>query len=366
MKNRSFLSRYATMAMVPLAFAALYWLFSRSQEMAEKAVELFSRPARDFLGTLSSVAPFSIAEVLCAAGILYVAIFIIRTVVQIFSGKFVEILKRAMILVLVCAYLGAGYLCLWGIDYRTRTFREREALGGGISAEELYNAAAFFVDRANSLADSVERDESGSFTGKADELLGCAAGIYGAVQARFPSLAGTPRVPKAMMFSAFMSATGFTGIYFPYTGESNVNVAQPAIFVPMTAAHELAHQLGVTDEDACNAIGVSACVTSDDAAYRYSGYLNGSIYLLNALYRADKDGYNELRARVTGSMTRDFEENNAYWNSVRSSKPAQIATETMEQVYDAYLKANGVESGFKSYGECVDIIVKLWSEGFYK
>ena len=366
MKNKGFLSRYVTMAMVPIAFAALYWLFSRSTEMAEKGVALFSRPARDFLGTLSSLIPISAAEILCAAGILYVAVFLVRTVVQIFRGKFVEILKRALILVLICAYLGAGYLCLWGIDYRTRSFREREALGGGISKEELYNAAEFFVDRANALADSVERDESGSFSGSAEEILRLAPDVYGAVQARFSSLSGALRAPKAMMFSDFMSATGFTGIFFPYTGESNVNVAQPAIFVPMTAAHELAHQLGVTDEDACNAIGVSACVTSGDDTYRYSGYLNGSIYLLNALYAADSEKYAELRGRVTGSMARDFAENSAYWDSVLSSKPAQIATDAMEQVYDAYLKANGVESGFKSYGECVDIIVKLYNEGFYK
>ena len=58
-----------------------------------------------------------------------------------------------------------------------------------------------------------------------------------------------------------MSALDFTGIYCPYTGESNVNVDSPACLLPSTAAHELAHQRSIALEQECNFLAILACTT---------------------------------------------------------------------------------------------------------
>ena len=42
--------------------------------------------------------------------------------------------------------------------------------------------------------------------------------------------------PKTMRFSRVMSAMGFTGFYFPFTGECNVNVDFPAWVVQASTA----------------------------------------------------------------------------------------------------------------------------------
>ena len=50
--------------------------------------------------------------------------------------------------------------------------------------------------------------------------------------------------PKAISCSTALSAMDFTGFYFPFTGEANLNVDCPASFLPSTIVHEMAHQRG--------------------------------------------------------------------------------------------------------------------------
>ena len=57
----------------------------------------------------------------------------------------------------------------------------------------------------------------------------------------------------------------------------------PAVFLPVTIAHEFAHQRGVAAEQEANFVGIAACVDSDKPEYVYSGYLFGYLHLANAL-----------------------------------------------------------------------------------
>jgi hypothetical protein len=148
---------------------------------------------------------------------------------------------------------------------------------------------------------------------------------------------------------------GFTGVYFPFTGESSINIDAPACLIPFTISHELAHQRGIYSEQEANFIGIAACLTSGNTVYAYSGYLSGSIYLLNALYKADKDLWTQLRSLITGNMLVDWLDNNEYWSKMESA-----VTSASETVYDTYLKANGQELGMRSYGACVDLLVTYY------
>lgn len=80
----------------------------------------------------------------------------------------------------------------------------------------------------------------------------------------------------------------FTGFYFPFTGEANLNVDCPASFLPSTIVHEMAHQRGIASEQECNFIAIAVSLASGDPVYRYSGLLMGYVHLGNALYRADR------------------------------------------------------------------------------
>lgn len=129
-----------------------------------------------------------------------------------------------------------------------------------------------------------------------------------------------PSVPcKPMFFSRLQSMMGFTGVYFPFTGEANVNVDAPACLVPATIAHEMSHQRMVFSELEANFVGIAAAVSCGDPVFQYSGWLMGLIQLCNALYAVSPDlWYQIAAASFTPELSTDWEDNNAYWRALES------------------------------------------------
>ena len=158
---------------------------------------------------------------------------------------------------------------------------------------------------------------------------------------------------KAMRFSRIMSALDFTGVYCAYTGESNVNVDSPACILPSTVAHELGHQRGFVSEQECNFLSILASTSSGLPAYEYSGWLQGYIYLGNALYPVDPDSYWAIREALPENVQQDLKENNEYWAQFRNS----AARRASNKIYDGILKGYGDERGIQSYGTVVDLLV---------
>ena len=70
-----------------------------------------------------------------------------------------------------------------------------------------------------------------------------------------------------------MSYTNFTGFFFPFTAEANVNTDFPPALFASTVAHELSHQRGVAKEQEANFTAVLASLYYGDADYCYSSCL---------------------------------------------------------------------------------------------
>ena len=351
--------RWCAAFSIPLLLTALYLFFSRSKALADKAVRYFSRPVRDALGTLNALIPFSVMELIYAAAVIFILIYIILTVVRTVRSpkKAGTLLRRVLVLVLIVLYVASLYLAMWGIDYKSSSFSDKTGVSAGaVTTEDLYAVTKHFVLNAFLKAGNVKRD-SGHFAEDYRDYFLRVDTLYDALSEEFPVLACSSRTPKAMIFSRIMSYMGFTGIYFPFTGESNLNVDAPAAFIPFTVAHELAHQRGVYAEQEANFLGVAACLSSGDPVYEYSGYLAGSLYLMNALYKADHDLWAELYASISGAYGTDWDDNNAYWRAFESP-----VTTASEKVYDTYLKANGQDLGIRSYGACVDMLVNYYKD----
>lgn len=126
----------------------------------------------------------------------------------------------------------------------------------------------------------------------------------------------------------------------------------PAAFLPATVCHELAHQRGITAEEECNFIGILAAVRSEDAGYRYSGWLTGFGYLFNALYSADREAWQVIRDALPDTVVADLRADNAYWAQFRG-----VVSKVSDTVYDSFLKSNGDTDGSKSYGVVTDLLV---------
>ena len=225
-----------------------------------------------------------------------------------------------------------------------------------MALEDLQKVTAHFAQKVAETADSVARDENGLFAVSRDEILEKSVRAYDWVDAQFPFLAVEDQPPKAVYFSRILSRLDFSGIFCPYTGEANVNVDCPAVFLPTTAAHELAHLRGFSSEQECNFLGILAAVTTEDAVYNYSGWLMGYVYLGNALYSADREAWQAVYSSLPETARADLINNNRYWEQFEDTTVRKVSN----TMYDGLLKGYGEEMGIRSYGTVVDMLVAYY------
>ena len=168
-----------------------------------------------------------------------------------------------------------------------------------------------------------------------------------------PVLKGYYPRPKSVLFSRFMSRFNITGVYFPWTVEANVNVDVPDYSIGAALCHELSHLRGFMREDEANFIGYLACVNSDSAELRYSGYMLALVYAGNKLYEESADLYRQLYSMYSPGVVADFRENSAYWKEFKDT----VLERAGEKMNDTYLKINNQTDGTKSYGRMVDLLI---------
>jgi len=346
------------LAAVPLVLAAAFYILRGNRQIMDSVSTNFSIPARGILGDITSIAPFSVMELLYALLIIWALYFIVRTILLLISAgrsdRLLLFCKRLLILALVPLYIWAANCWLWYTGYYAADFSDKAGLSNeGVAPEALLAVTAFFVENARELSDDVRRDPDGHYAEDYNEYSARIYSVYDNITDEFPALDGKTRVPKKMLFSRLMSRLGFTGFYFALTGETNINTDAPACLIPSTLAHEAAHQRGVNSEDEANFAAIAACITSDDVVYQYAGFLKGTINLMNALYRVSPEDWYALYTSFSDEMHIDWADNNAYWASMESK-----VTEVSENIYDSYLKSNSQELGIQSYGACVDLLVE--------
>ena len=171
----------------------------------------------------------------------------------------------------------------------------------------------------------------------------------------YPALSGCYPVPKPVMVSWILAVQQLCGVYSPFTVEANYNWQMTGYNIPHTICHELSHLRGFMREDEANFIGILACTESDDAYFRYSGYLMAWVHAGNALAKADVESFYELHSQLCGQAVQDLQENNKYWDQYEG-KVAEVSN----QVNDTYLKLNDQKDGVQSYGRVVDLMLAMF------
>lgn len=165
------------------------------------------------------------------------------------------------------------------------------------------------------------------------------------------NVAGRPKV-KRLLPNGILRRFGISGIYLPFTGQGNIDGSLLNLEYPFIAAHELAHANGITDEGEASLVAYLTCANSSNETLKYSA----QIYLLrNLLYQAQhtdslkhKMWLKKVPVKVKSDIVRIKE------NALRYP---DLFPNLSDQINDAYLKANGIESGSKSYGDLVDLII---------
>ncbi len=317
-------------------------------------------PVHRFLARVTGWLPFSVAECLLYAAILGGLVWLIVQILRLVTRPQRGRRLGSMLVTLAAAGLSvyAGLCFLWGGTYYAETFAEKAGITAGkISAEQLENVTRYFRDRVNETAGQVPRDADGVCATDKKAVLARSAAFYDALTEEYPFLAG-PRVRvKGMspVLSLIESYAGYTGFFFPFTGEANVNTDMPPALFAATAAHEIAHQRGVAREEEANFVAVLAGQASGDPELEYSSSLMAFIYLSNALYRADQAAWSQVSAGLCEEARADIGHDAEYWEKFEGP-----VRETADQAYDEFLHHYDQELGLQSYGACVDLLAAYY------
>ncbi|HHT17028.1 MAG TPA: DUF3810 domain-containing protein [Papillibacter sp.] len=343
---------------IPLLLILLFLVMRTDPSRAEWAEQTIASPVRGALATMTSLGPLryiSVSEILIAACVAWIMIALVALVVELFrrTVQFRAVLRHLSLMVTVGAWIVSLFSWTWGIGYAGRSLaQETGLLSSGISVEDLAKVTALFAEKASEYSKKVPRDEDGRFNVPLRDIFEQSSAVYNGISSEFTVLDAPAYPPKPMLFSKIMSALGFTGVYYGFTGEANINVDAPAFTIPFTIAHEMAHQRGVHSEDEANFASIAACITSGNTVYAYSGYISGLLYLSDALYEAAPEAWFALSDILSEEVISDFAEQSAYWE--RYESPASKAASAM---YDGFLKSHGQTLGVRSYGACVDLLV---------
>lgn len=341
------------------ALIAAYFLLRGNSALLDALSEGFVLPWHRALSSFCGLFPFSVAELLIVAAISGVLVYIILQIVLMLrrGDKLKRLYRIAMTAVMAFCVIYGGFCTLWGIYFYTADFEEQSGIyAEPLSSEQLETVTRYFTALVNEYSDDVSRDELGCFAEDMDEIFDYSAHLYDSVSESFPCLEGKALEAKPFFFSEILSRITFTGFFFPFTAEANINTHSPECLIPSTIAHEIAHQRGVAEEDEANFVAVLSCMEDGDSAYCYSACLMAYIHLSNALYKADYDAWLDNYSSLAPGVIADLQYNNAYWDAYRDT----VVNSAADSVYTGLLHSYGQSDGLQTYGKCIDLLVAYY------
>lgn len=168
----------------------------------------------------------------------------------------------------------------------------------------------------------------------------------------FPTL-GRARVKRIYPKGIFMRFSS-SGLYFPYTGEGQVDAGLHLLQWPHVMTHEMSHAYGFGDEGTCNFLAYVAGVESNDPFTAYAVHLDFYRTLATNYLRYEPEVYQEFRATLPLGVQSDL---NAINDNLRAYP--DIMPRLRYAAYDTYLKAQGIKEGMQNYSRVI-MMVKAW------
>jgi hypothetical protein len=129
----------------------------------------------------------------------------------------------------------------------------------------------------------------------------------------------------------------------------------PMYNFPVTACHEMAHQMGFASESECNFIGFLACIKNEDLYFKYAGYSYALRYCLSNWEIRNPELLKKLLPTIHPGILKNYKESQVFWESHQT-----FIDTAFEIFYDNYLKWNKQEDGLDSYSKFIDLLVNYY------
>jgi len=228
------------------------------------------------------------------------------------------------------------------------------------NADELEEAAIYYRDKANALAEQVKRDSNGNVEFSEFDALAQQAGDGFRVLTydySYSVFAGSTLPVKELGWADMYTSMGITGVTMGLTGEAAVNPQIPDVCLPFTMCHEMAHRMCIAEERDANFAGFLAASVNPNVEFQYSAYFMAYRYCYNALASANSTKAAAAAARVASGVSNLLKRDLAHYNDFFVSNRDKTATAVADAANDAYIKASGDSAGLSSYDQVVDLLV---------
>lgn len=261
-------------------------------------------------------------------------------------GAFVGLKMLFLLIPLIACW----FVLFWGAGYARVPAEARLELDTNqISDEESaqLRASMLKILEADLIAET-ERDTERAVASIAKAMAGVIEQWDGR-PVRLPK--GVKRTPPGLLL-----ANGTSGIASPLTLEPHVDGGLPDTAFVYVAAHELGHVAGLNAEAEATLAGFVAGLQADDPYARWCVALDIYLDLARQLPREQMEEamalLPELAHKDLAAAREASKRYNINWLDTWSW-----------QVYDGYLKAQGIQEGRKNYGKGISLLVYAWRKG---
>ena len=334
---------------------ALQQLAGKFGELADMVYPYVSRTLQDFLAQWSSGVSFCLWQM----GAMVLVIGLVASIVVMIVMKWNPFRWLGWVLAGAALFYFLNTL-VFGLNYYAGPLADDirlEMRQYGI--EELEDVAEYYRDKANFLSQQVKRDASGDVVFDDFDTLAVKAenGFDNLVyKFSYPIFAGSTVPVKELGWANIYTSMGITGVTMGITGEAAVNPQIPAVSIPFTMCHEMAHRMSIAIEGDANFAAFLACMANEDVQYQYSGYFMAYRYCYNALIRANTIESSSAAARVSSGVNAELKHDMDAYDQLFSSRRNDTATKVADVTNDTYLKTSGDAAGVASYGAVTDLL----------
>ena len=341
-------------------FGAITWVLMQFGERFSTLVDMVYpyviRTAQNMLAEWTSVVDFPVWQLLAVV----LGVLILASVVLMIVLKWNPIQWAGWVLAIFsCIYM--LHTLVWGLNYHAGSLADDMRLEvSQYTLDELAEATEYYRDKANALAQQLDRNADGSVQFAEFEDLAAIAGegfhtlTYDHSYAIF---AGTTLPVKKLGWADMYTSMGITGVTFGLTGEAAVNPQIPDVTLPFTMCHEMAHRMCIAPERDANFAAFLACTHHTDPQFLYSGYFMAYRYCYNALNGINSQNAATAAARIKAGASDELLQDMSYYSNFFNQNRNDMATSIADTANDTYLKVSGDESGIASYGQVCDLLV---------
>lgn len=356
---------YLTAAIIAVITTGLTLLAKRFSVLVDAFYPFLTREIQTILATWSGEAGVVVWQV--AAMLLVLALLLSVVLMIALKWNFIQWLGWVLACVSMVWLLHTG---VYGLNYYAGSLSEDIHLNSNdFTVDDLEDATLYFRDKANAMALQMPRDDNGDLVYSDFATLAEAAGqgFHTLTYEQSGSVfAGSLEPVKELAWADLYTSMGILGITMPLTGEAAVNPQIPAIALPFTMCHEMAHRMCIATEDDANFAAFLACIANEDPQFQYSAYYMAYRYCYSALLAAGSDQAAAAAARIDLEVNSYLRYDLKIYDRFFSSHRDSLASNVADTANDAYIKLSGDSAGTDSYSQVATSLVNWYLEVMVK